>query len=65
VTIRTRRRGTASCSARKSTSASFAAPSTGGAWSLTRSAPSWTPAISFADARGWTRTLNRTASPRW
>jgi len=46
VTMRTPRRGTPRRSARNATSASFAAPSTGGAWRRTRSAPPTSPTIS-------------------
>src|SRR5206468_3491441 len=60
LTICTARFGTPSARARKATSASFAAPSTGGATTRTTSAPSRSPEISVFLARGMTRTFSST-----
>src|SRR5687768_12174176 len=62
--MRTAERGTSSRPASSLTSASLAAPSTGGAARRTFSASPWRPTTSLRDARGCTRTENRTLSPR-
>src|SRR5574341_159551 len=56
ATISTRDFATESASARNRTSASLAAPSTGGAVSLILSPPSSIVEIPFREARGWIRT---------
>ena len=64
ATIRTARLATPNDCASRSTSASLAAPSTGGAESRTFSASPCTPHTSFREARGWTRTVKRTPVSR-
>src|SRR6187401_2254820 len=60
LTIRIERRGTSSTRARVSTTASFAASSTGGAVTRTSSRPSRTPSIFVRDDFGITRKSMRT-----
>ena len=60
LTTRTALWGTPSARPRKRASASLAAPSTGGAFSRTTSAPSCSPSIASREARGLTRTRSVT-----